>query len=66
MRLQHKFQVAIRSANYSMATEKSYWSWIRQYLKFHGMQHPGGLSGAEVSQFLTWLVMKKNLAVNTQ
>ena len=66
MRLQQEFNNAIRLANYSLATERSYWGWIRQFLYFHNMRHPAEMGGTEISQFLSHLVLNKNVAVNTQ
>jgi hypothetical protein len=39
-RLIELFRGAIRSRHYSRRTEKSYWYWIRWFIRFHGMQHP--------------------------
>ncbi len=61
-----QFQQAIRAVNYAYATEKAYWSWIRQYLKFHKMKHPASMGGEQISEFLSYLVMKRHVSVNTQ
>lgn len=66
MRLQQEFIQAIRLANYSLATERSYWGWVRQYLYFHHMRHPAEMGGNEIAQFLSHLVLNKNVAINTQ
>jgi integron integrase len=66
MRLQQEFIEAIRLSNYSLATERTYWVWVRQYLHFHNMRHPSEMGGPEISQFLSHLVLHKNVAVNTQ
>ncbi|MGI9281342.1 MAG: integron integrase [Endozoicomonas sp.] len=66
MRLQEQFLIAIRTSNYSLSTERAYWSWIRQFLSYHNMRHPQEMGGAEISQFLSHLVMSRNVAVNTQ
>jgi len=66
MRLQQEFNNAVRLANYSLATERSYWGWVRQFLHFHNMRHPAEMGGPEISQFLSHLVLNKNVAVNTQ
>ena len=66
MRLQQEFNNAVRLANYSLATERSYWGWVRQFLHFHNMRHPSEMGGPEISQFLSHLVINKNVAVNTQ
>lgn len=66
MRLQQEFINTVRLSNYSLATERSYWGWVRQYLHFHDMRHPAEMGGDEISQFLSHLVLNKNVAVNTQ
>ena len=66
MRLQEKFQIVIRNANYSLATERSYWAWIKKFIQFHNMKHPDTLTGEDVAHFLTHLVMKKHVAISTQ
>jgi|TARA_B110000008_G_scaffold110313_1_gene113282 integron integrase len=66
MRLQQQFIEAIRLSNYSLSTERTYWVWVRQYLHFHNMRHPAEMGGHEISQFLSHLVLNKNVAINTQ
>lgn len=66
MRLQQQFIETIRRANYSLATERTYWSWIRQFLHFHHMRHPREMGSIEIAQFLSHLVLQKNVAVSTQ
>ncbi|WP_211826102.1 integron integrase [Kistimonas asteriae] len=66
MRLQEQFRLAMRTKNYSLQTERAYWSWVRHYIRFNGMRHPASIGSAEISRFLTYLVMKRHVAVNTQ
>jgi len=47
-------------------TEKSYLFWIKQFILLHQKRHPVEMGSAEVKQFLTWLAVKRNVAVNTQ
>ena len=54
-RLQEQFHALMRAHHYSIRTEKSYWYWIRFYLRFHQMRHPLELGPSEVNQFLSWL-----------
>jgi len=56
----------IRLRGYSLKTEKSYLTWIRQYIFFNNKQHPKDLGPDEVKAFLTHLAVNKNVAVNTQ
>ena len=66
MRLQQQFRIAIRTANYSLATERSYWGWIKKYITFHNMKHPEVLKGIHIRNFLTHLVMNNHVSVSTQ
>ncbi|PVZ64383.1 integron integrase [Pelagibaculum spongiae] len=66
MRLQQRYCEAVRQMNYSYATEKTYWQWIRQFLLFHKMRHPDDMAEAEITQFLSHLAIKKNVSVSTQ
>jgi len=65
-RLIERLREAIRSRHYSRRTEKSYWYWIRWYVRFHGMRHPADLGGREVSEFLSFLATQRNVAAATQ
>ena len=56
----------IRLRGYSLKTEKSYLTWIRQYIFFTNKQHPKDLGPDEVKAFLTHLAVEKHVAVNTQ
>jgi integron integrase len=66
MRLQQQFIETVRRANYSLATERTYWGWIRQFLHFHKMRHPAEMGATEIVQFLSHLVLQKNVAISTQ
>jgi integrase len=48
------------------STEKSYLSWIRRYIIFHGKRHPAEMGAAEISAFLTHLATKKRVSASTQ
>lgn len=56
----------IRLRGYSLRTEKSYLFWIKQYILLHKKRHPSAMGNAEVKEFLTWLAVNRNVAVNTQ
>ena len=56
----------IRLRGYSLRTEKSYLFWIKQFILFHNKRHPSSMAGPEVKQFLSWLAVTRNVAVNTQ
>ena len=56
----------MRVAHYSLRTEKTYLSWIRRYILFHGKRHPRDMSKPEVESFLTHLAVDRHVAAATQ
>ncbi len=56
----------IRVKHFTLNTEKSYLSWIKQFILFHKKIHPSVLSDREIGEFLTHLAVHKNLAATTQ
>lgn len=65
-RLRDQFRAVIRVNHYSIRTEKSYWYWIRYFIRFHKMRHPLELGPAEVNAFLSWLATDRHVAAATQ
>lgn len=65
-RLRAAFSAAIRTRGYSYRTGKSYWYWIRYFIRFHGLRHPKTMGATEVRQFLTWLAVERDVAASTQ
>ena len=56
----------IRTRHYSYRTEEAYLNWIRQYILFHGKRHPAEMGADQVTQFLTHLAVKRQVAASTQ
>lgn len=56
----------VRFKHYSIKTEKSYSSWIKQYILFHKKRHPLEMGKEEIEQFLTYLATDKKVAPSTQ
>jgi integron integrase len=65
-RLIEQFRAAIRSRHYSRRTEKSYWYWIRWFIRFHGTRHPAEMGAGEATAFLSWLATERDVAAATQ
>lgn len=65
-RLRDQVRAVIRVNHYSVRTEKTYWYWIRYFIRFHQMKHPRDMGPAEVNEFLTWLAVHRNVAAATQ
>ena len=64
-RLQEQFRAVIRAHHYSIRTEKSYWYWIRFFLRFNNMRHPIEMGPREVNTFLSWLATERQVAPAT-
>src|SRR5690606_1410663 len=47
-------------------TVDSYLHWIRLFILYHGKRHPKEMGPLEVEQFLSHLVVKRNVAAATQ
>jgi integron integrase len=56
----------IRVKHYSVRTELAYVNWARQLILFHQKQHPRDMGEREVSQFLSYLALKRHVAASTQ
>lgn len=65
-RLRDQFRSVMRAHHYSIRTEKSYWYWVRFYLRFHQLRHPLEMGPAQVNQFLSWLATDRQVAAATQ
>lgn len=56
----------IRCKHYSLSTEKTYISWIKHYIIFHGKRHPAEMGAVEVEQFLSYLANDRHVSSSTQ
>ena len=66
VKLLDKVRQCIRLKGYSIRTEKSYASWIKRFILFHGKRHPQDMGKPEIEAFLSHLVMTRNVASSTQ
>lgn len=65
-RLRDRLHEAIRRRNYSRQTEKTYWFWMRWFIRHNGLRHPDELGAVEVEAFLSWLATTRNVSAATQ
>ncbi len=66
-KLMDQVREVLRYHQYAYRTEQSYCQWILRYLHFHGGQtHPRLLNSKKVEQFLTHLVVNRNVSASTQ
>jgi len=57
---------SIRLKHYSRATEKSYVAWVKRFILYHGKRHPGNVGAKEVTDFLSYLALQRNVSPSTQ
>jgi integron integrase len=65
-KLLDRVRAAIRLRHYSLRTERAYVAWIRRYIFFHGVRHPGEMGAAEVVAFLSDLAVNGRVSASTQ
>ncbi len=66
VRLMDQVREVLRFHHYAYNTEKSYVSWILQYIRFHNKKHPKDMGKPEVEAFLSHLAINRNVAASTQ
>ncbi len=65
-KLLDRVRQTIRTRHYSPRTEEAYVHWIRRYILFHGKKHPSTMGAPEISAFLTWLAVERQVSASTQ
>ena len=65
-RLMDQVREVLRFHHYAYNTEKSYVSWILQFIRFHNKKHPKDMGKAEVEAFLSHLAINRNVSASTQ
>jgi hypothetical protein len=65
-RLLDAVREALRARHYSLRTEAAYVSWVRRFVRFHGLRHPRDLGEPEVTAFLTHLAVAEGVSASTQ
>jgi integron integrase len=65
-RLLDQVRAALRALHYSARTEEAYVHWIRRFIVFHGRRHPRALGAPEVTAFITWLAVERQVSGSTQ
>ena len=57
---------ATRVRHLSYRTEQAYVSWIKRFIFFHNKRHPNEMDETDVSRFLTFLAVRRNVSASTQ
>ena len=65
-RLMDLVRNALRVRHYSLRTEQSYMQWIKRYILYHNKRHPAEMGKSEISEFLSYLAVKKHVSASTQ
>ena len=65
-RFMDRFRAFIRARHLAYRTEKTYCSWVREFIRFHNKRHPESMGAEEVNAWLSHLANNRNVAVNTQ
>jgi len=65
-KLLDQYSEVLRNRHYSLRTEKTYISWVRQYILYHQKRHPREMGAPEINAFITYLVNQKNISASTQ
>jgi len=65
-KLLDQYRDHIRLKQYSSRTEKTYISWVREYILFHNKRHPREMRVPEINQFITHLVVERKASASTQ
>ena len=56
----------LRLRHRSLATERAYLGWVREFILFHEKRHPREMGNEEIQTFLTYLAKHRGVAANTQ
>ena len=65
-KLLDRLREALRSRHYSRRTEQTYCHWIKRFIYFHNLRHPGEMAEPEINAYLTHLAVKEKVSASTQ
>ncbi len=57
---------AARARRLSPRTERTYASWVRRFVKFHGLRHPREMGAEEIGRFLSHLATDLGISASSQ
>ncbi|MBU2885607.1 integron integrase [Gilvimarinus agarilyticus] len=66
VRFMDRFRAFIRAKGLAYKTEKTYCTWVVDYIRFHKMQKPEELHSADVDRYLCHIATKRYCSANTQ
>lgn len=65
-RLMDRLRAFMRARHLAYRTEKTYCTWILDFIRFHRKQHPESLGAEHIEAWLSHLANNRNVAINTQ
>lgn len=65
-KLLDQVRLTLRARHYSIRTEQSYVSWIRDFILFHRKRRPRELGEQHISSWLSHLATDRRVAASTQ
>ena len=65
-RLIEQIKTVMRVRHYSKRTEETYINLIRDFILFHEKKHPLLLGANEISKYISYLAVKRNVSSSTQ
>lgn len=66
VRLMDQVREVLRFHHYAYSTERSYISWILQYIRFHNKKHPKDMGKFEIESYLSHLAINRHVSASTQ
>ncbi len=61
-----RLRALMRARHLAYRTEKTYCTWILDFIRFHNRQHPQSLDARHIEAWLSHLANNRNVAINTQ
>lgn len=65
-RLMEQMRNELRARHYSHRTEETYCAWVKRFIFFHGLRHPGEMGEKEINRFLSKLAVEGGIGPSTQ
>lgn len=65
-KLEDQIRQACRVRHYSLATERAYVRWYKQFVRWAGLKHPATLGGDRVQAWLSHLATDREVSASTQ
>lgn len=65
-RFMDQLRVFMRAKRLAYRTEKTYCTWILDFIRFHNRKHPETMGVKEVDAWLSYLASERQVAINTQ